>query len=54
MLFLIKNNLLLYIAKKNAYFPYMGVVIFKPLEQVSEFSTIQIGYPQYLVSYPQY
>jgi hypothetical protein len=32
----------------------MGVTVFHNLEQVSDFSTFKIGYPQYLGGYPQY
>ena len=33
--------------------PYMGAVIYESLERLSEFSTSDISYPQYLGSYPQ-
>ncbi len=32
---------------------YIGVVKFVFLEQVSEFSTFELSYPQYLGGYPQ-
>jgi hypothetical protein len=32
----------------------MGESFFENLEQVSEFSTFEVGYPQVLASYPQY
>ena len=44
----------LYLRAKKERCPYMGVALFRKLEQVSDFSTFHIGYPQYLGSYPQY
>jgi len=56
-----KKKLLSTAFSENLYFgegknspPYLGGMVFRLLEQVSEFSTIEVVYPQYSASYPQY
>ncbi len=50
---ILKNNVFLYVGERKKRNPDMGVSFKAILEQVSDFSTFQAVYPQYLVSYPQ-